>query len=302
MTAVGAVLLAATVALVTFRLDGDWSDGVHLAIALVIAAALLLAGLARAPAGDRPIAATPALLLAGLAVWAIADYRLLEVTGGSPDVFEKPRTLTVFFALITSVAAVCWVRARSSACLLVAAIVGGATVLAGVWWLFDTDNVDSFRATLLVLAVAYAVAAWGLRGHARDRDVMVDAAGLAIFAITTPTGDLFFFTGDAMPDGWEAVVLAGAVGLVAYTARTHAPGPGVLALILLAGFVVAAMFPDEGGEVVVDGAEQAAADDPGLMGWPLVLLAVSLSALAYGMLSGRRNRDHDPDRAVQPSD
>lgn len=130
----------------------------------------------------------------------------------------------------------------------------------------------------------------------------MDAAGLAILAISLLNGGLLFIIGAGqLPDAWEAVLLAGAVGLAVYTARTRAPGPGLLAVLVFAAFVVAASAPPTDFVEPLDGVHEGTTDTPDLMGWPLVLLVSSLLALGYGMLSGRRNRDHDPDRAVQPS-
>lgn len=300
--ALGAALLAVAVGVTQFRLDAEWGDGVHLAVAAVAAAALLVAGLRGRPAGDRPPAWVSALLLAGLALFALAAFRLIEVILDGDDPFEDDAGLTAYFALLTAVAAVCFVRSASAACLLVAALAAGGTVLAAIHWVFDTENIASYRPALLVLAVVYVAGAFALRGRPRHRDVMVDAAGLAIFAIAALGGFFFFFLSDSAPDAWEAVILGGGLALVAYTAVTHAPGPGVLALFLLYAFGSSVVSGADSGEIqVIDAEGEAPEDAPNLMGWPLVLLAMSLLALGYGMLSGRRNRDHDPDRAVQPS-
>ena len=300
--ALGTALLAVAVGVTQIRLDPEWGDGVHLAVAAVAAAALLVAGLRTRPAGDRPPARTSALLLAGLALFALADFRLIEVVLGGDEPFEDDAGLTAYFALLTAVAAACFARSASAACLLVAALAAGGTVLAAIHWVFDTENVASYRPALLVLAVVYAAVAFTLRGRPRHRDVMVDAAGLAILAIASLGGFFFFFLSEPSPDAWEAVLLGGGLALVAYTAVTHAPGPGVLALFLLYAFGSSAVAGVDSGEIqVINGQGEQPADDPDLVGWPLILMAMSLLALGYGMLSGRRNRDHDPDRAVQPS-
>jgi hypothetical protein len=283
--AIGAALLAVAFVVVELRMDDAWANGVLFLVAAVPAAALLAAGLREPPLGDRPRAGASALLLGGLAVFAFADFRLLQLLGRD-DAFDAPRSLTVFFVLLTAVALLAAARSRSAACLLVGAIAFGGTVLAAVRWIFDTENIASYRPALLVLAVLFAAAAWAIRARPRHRDVLVDAAGLSILVLAQLGGGLFFGFGEGLPDFWEAVVLAGALALVLYAAVTRAPGPGLLALLLLAAFAGLVGFNERG--IVEE-------DDPGdasLVGWPLVLLAGGLAALAYGLT--RRGDDHGP--------
>lgn len=293
--AAGAALLATAIGVTQVRLEDEWGSGVHLAVALVPAAALLAAGLAVRRDGNRPRASASGLLLAGLVLWAIADFRLLEVVTGDDPFDDGGPGLTAFFALLAGVALVAALRSGSAASLLVGALAVGGTTLAAVRWLFDTEDIASYRPVLLALAVAYAAGAYALRDRPRHRDVMADAAGLAILAIAQLSGGfLFFFGGEGLPDPWAAVLLVAAVGLVAYTAATRAPGPAVIGLFVFASFA-STVVTDEAA--FQDGSDPEE-EDLGLMGWPVVLLALSLVAFAYGMLSRRRDTNHDPDRAV----
>jgi peptidoglycan/LPS O-acetylase OafA/YrhL len=289
--AIGAALLAAAVVVVEFRMDEPWAIGVLFLVAAVPAAVLFAAGLRERPLADRPRAGTSALLLAGLAVFAAADYRLLQLLG-SDDAFDAPRSLTAFFAILTAMALFLAWRSRSAACLLVGALAAGGTLLAAVHWVFDTENIASFRPVLLILAVAFAAAAWAVRDRWRHRDVLVDAAGLSIFAISWLSGGFFFLGGgEGLPDAWEAVLVVGGLCLVAYAALTRAPGPAVIGIFVLFFFamtvavqVVAGDFEGSAGGIEEDG--------PSLVGWPIILLVGALAALAYGLT---RRADDDAD-------
>lgn len=294
--AIGAALLAAAFVVVELRMDEPWANGVLFLVAAVPAAALLAAGLREPPLADRPRAGASALLLGGLAVFAFADFRLLQLLGRD-DAFDAPRSLTVFFVLLTAVALLAAARSRSAACLLVGAAAFGGTVLAAVRWIFDTENIASYRPALLALAVLFAAAAWAIRARARHRDVLVDAAGLSILVLAQLGGGLFFGFGDGLPDFWEAVVLAGGLALVAYAALTRAPGPGVLALLILAAFSALVGIEREFG---FEGEE--AADEASLVGWPLVLLAGGLAALAYGLTRRRDDDGAQPPPREDPGD
>ncbi|HEV3001756.1 MAG TPA: hypothetical protein VGW75_13525 [Solirubrobacteraceae bacterium] len=283
--AVGAALLATALVAVAVRMEDPWSAEGHLAVAAVGAAVLLAAGLRERPAGGRPSAGTSGLLLGGLVAFAIADLRFLQALGGD-DALETPRSLTAYFALLTAVALVAAWRSRSAACLLVGALAAGGTLLAAVRWVFDTENVASYRPAVLFLVLAFAVAARFARG--RHRDVLADAAGLAVLALAFLGGGLFGIVGGGgLPDAWEAVVLAGAVGVVAYTALTRAPGPAVIAIVVLAAFASTAGAGER--EIALD-----AVEDPSLVGWPIVLGVAGLAALAFGL-----TRPRDPDEAPE---
>lgn len=97
----------------------------------------------------------------------------------------------------------------------------------------------------------------------------------------------FFFGFGEIPDAWVAVLLAGGLALLAYAVVTRAPGPGVIALLTLVSFATGTVESPGGFE---DGQKE----ELNLMGWPVVLLALSLAAFVFGIL----RRGHDPDRAV----
>ncbi|HEX8204688.1 MAG TPA: hypothetical protein VF587_01375 [Solirubrobacteraceae bacterium] len=283
--AAGSALLATAVFVVEVRMDDPWATGPLFLLAAVAAAALLVLGLRDRPPADRPAAGTSGLLLGGLATFAIADYRLLQLLGRD-DTFDAPRSLTAFFALLAVVALVVAWRSRSAACLLIGALAAGGTLLAAVRWVFDTENIASYRPPLLLLALAFAAAAWAVRDRPRHRDVLVDAAGVAILGIAWLGGGFFLLGfGGALPDAWAAVVVAGGVALAAYGGVTRAPGPVVLAIVVLAFFAsnVAVELTSFDGEDVIDGGPPSEPDSPSLIGWPLVLLALGGLALALGL-------------------
>ncbi len=94
-----------------------------------------------------------------------------------------------------------------------------------------------------------------------------------------------------MPDFWEAIVLVGTAGLVAYTALTRAPGPGVIALLVLVMFVTSV-----GYQVTYDFEGNENRRDATLVGWPLVLLVLGGLVLAYGLSRRRGDDDGHPHR------
>lgn len=284
--AMAAALFAAAIVVVEFRMDEPWANGVHLVVAALPAAALLFAGLREPRVGERPTPAASALVLAGLALVAVADYRLWQVVSGG-ETFEGRRTLTAFFAVLALAAGGAAWRTRSAAALLVCALAVGGTVLAAVHWIFDTENVASYRPVLLALAVAFAAAAWALRASPRHRDVLVDAAGLSLFALLYASGTLLIVgVGEGIPDAWEAVVLVGALALIGYTVVTHAPGPGVLAILLLVLFATTV-----GYQAASYGFPEEDVSDPSLVGWPLVLLVLAGLVLAWGLRRARASED-----------
>jgi hypothetical protein len=281
--AFGGILLALAVGVTEARLDDEWGTGLLFALALIAAVALLAAGLTAAGQDRRPTAVASCLLLAGLALWAIADFRLFDVlSGGDGDAFDRPSAVTGFFALLSVVALGCWWRSGSAACLLVGALAAGGTLISAVNWISDSEDIATYRPVLLVLAVAFSLVAAVLRRDDRHRDVMVDAAGLSILSIAALDGGFFiFFFGGHSPDAWEAVLLAGGIALVAYSLVTRAPGPALIALLVLASFALSALSLGESG------GEEVAGHGLDLAGWPIVLFVMSLATFAFGIVRGR---------------
>jgi hypothetical protein len=255
--------LAATllVAVLQIRMDASWSTGVLLAVAALPALVVLRLALRLARDEDAARAAVTTLLVAGLVLAGVAIGRLGHALAG--DGFtESGGTLTWMLALFCALSIACARRARSAACLLIAALAGVGLLLEAVNWVFGTEDVDVFRA-LLALSFALLFGAGALlRGRAGT--VLVAAAGVAALAGAYVTGTFLgpFGGGGGLGWGWELVTLVEGVLLAVYAAARLEPGPGYLAFFLLAVFVAT-----------------AAPAESTVLGWPLALALATLVLL-----------------------
>jgi hypothetical protein len=231
--------LALLIAIVQIRMDPSWADGVLLLVAAVPAALLLYEGLTAVREDQTDRAAATLLLVAGLVVAAIAIARLGDALSDE-DFAEPGGTLTWTIALFTAISAYCYRRSRSLACLLIAALAAVALLLAAVHWIFDTDDIDVFRA-LLALSFVVLFGA-GVAGEGRAGTILVGAAGVTVLATAYATG-LFFFVnlgGAGIGWGWELVTLVQGAALAIYAVQQLEPGPGYLAFFALALFALSA--------------------------------------------------------------
>jgi hypothetical protein len=264
-----AVGLALFIGLAEIRMDGPWGDGVLLLVAGVPALLLLFAGLEaeRADATDR--GAATVLLVAGLLLTGVAIARLGQVLGDD-DFGEPGGTLTWMVALFTLIAAYCHRRSGSVACLLIAALAAVGLLLAAVHWVFDTDDIDVYRA-LLVFSFVVLFGA-GLAISDRAGTVLVGGAGVTVLASAYVTGLFFVFFpgGGDLGWGWELVTLVQGAALAVYAVRELEPGPGYIAFFVFLVFVTSAAV---------------SSDEPSLVGWPLTL------AILTALLGGWATRD-----------
>jgi hypothetical protein len=238
---------------VQIRMSPSWADGVMLVVAAIPAALLLYGGLAAAREGQVDRAATAVLLVAGLALAGVAIARLGQVLAGD-DLGDSGGTLTWMLALFTALAAYCHSRSRSVACLLIGSLAAVGLLLATVHWIFQTDDIDVYRA---LLAFSFLVLfGAGVGGEGRAGTVLVGAAGVTVLAAAYATGLFFIFNlgRDGVGWGWELVTLVQAAALALYAVQRAEPGPGYLAFFVFLLFVLSA------GE-----------GDSTLVGWPLAL-------------------------------
>ncbi|HEU0024984.1 MAG TPA: hypothetical protein VFQ12_10150, partial [Thermoleophilaceae bacterium] len=183
-------------------------------------------------------------------------------------------------------------RARSLACLLIAALAAVALLLEAVNWIFDTEHIDTFRA---LLAVSFAVLFLaGLTLTDRAGTVLVAAAGVTVLAGSYATSFILIFSFESTGGlgwGWELVTLVEGLALLAYASARLEPGPGYLALFALAIFTATAavVVGGEGG-AYFDGAEEVRPDrdEPTLLGWPLALAIGTVAATLWGLREARR--------------
>jgi hypothetical protein len=280
LVAGGIVALVLASLLIGTRFDGDWSDG---ALLLVSALPALLAVAVSLLAPDEPVPLGPwlsAVLVTAFLLTVAALSDLAEVLGAE-DGISASGTLTWVGVLATLLAAYfAWSR-NSAICALLAGASATITLLALVDWIFDLDNpLKTFRWLLLLAAAGLAAASVAV-GAARERHgtALVNTAGIAVFglALTFAAEALVSalssaFTGGGAETtagwGWELVILAGGLGLLAYAVLRREPGPGYLAAVNLLAFALISAQTEDG---------------PSLLGWPLVLLLISLGLLLAGL-------------------
>jgi hypothetical protein len=277
-----AVALALFIVAVEIRMDDPWAEGVLALVAAVPAALLLYLGLGASGNDGAPRAAVTIFLVAGLVLAGLAIARLGNALGGD-DFTASGGTLTWMLALFTAVAAICAAKARSAACLLIAALAAVGLLMEAVNWIFGAEDIDTFR---VLLAIAFgALLAAGLAVAGRSGTVLVAAAGVTVLAGSYGTGiGLIFGDAGGLGWGWELVTLIEALALVAYAAQRLEPGPGYLAFFILVLFVftAAALGGGEGG-AFIDEAQDAAPPASSLIGWPLALGLGTVAAVLWGL-------------------
>lgn len=275
LRAAAAVLVAVAIAAIQIRLD--WDAGYFLVIALIASAIVVPWALRATPDRGLPDGATTALIVAALVVVALTVGNLADALGGEGGSASTTWSALLFAAL----AAIPGWQRDSPVAALASSVALGVAFIAAVDWLFDPSEVGTFRWLFLLLALAYAAAAFVLeRGRARHAVQHVSAAGLALLVLA---GTLYVevvaqaFTqafsgglGDGgisynAPLGWELVVLLGSAAVIAYAVLRREPGPGYIGAIVLAASTTIAAAPDGDGS---------------LIGWPLFLLLLALAAVA----------------------
>jgi len=278
-----AVGLTLFVSLAELRMDDAWSRGVLCAVALLAALPMLALGVAADRGANAPRGAATVLLVSGLGLAGITLARFGQILAGD-DWSSHGGTLTVVLALFAVVAAWCYRRTGSTACLLLASLAAVGLLLEAVNWIFDTDNTDVFRALLTFAFVVLYLA--GLAVPDRPGTILVGAAGVTALA-TAFTFSAFFLilaTDGGAGWGWELVILVEGLLLVGYAAVEFEPGPGYLALFTLVLFVLSAaalgLELDDGGG--------SAGSSPSLVGWPLAVGIGTALAAGWAVLGARR--------------
>ena len=282
VVAAGVVALATLVYLLNDRFDDKWDVGIHLVYSGA-AAAFALAAAASSSSGDERPRAWESILFLGSFVLAVAALvRLADVLGAD----DPPNAAgTIVWVGLLLAALMAWFASSrdSGISTLVAATTLGVVVVAFVEWAFDPEETDTFRAVLLVLAIAFAAAAARWQEDRPHHAVgLVNTAGLSILALafTFAAGLLlgsFGFGGgsEQVGWGWELCILGAGAALIAYGTVFRQSGPGYLGTVNLLAFVVLAAGPDP--------------DGPSLVGWPLVLIALTGALLAAGVQGARRS-------------
>jgi hypothetical protein len=272
-----AVGLAMFISAVQLRMGDSWADGVLLLVTLVPAALLLLLGL-EASRGNGAHAASTILLVAGLVLTASAIAWLGQILGGD-DATEGGGNLTWMLALFTAIAGWCAARGRSPACLLIAALAAVGLVNEAVNWIFDTENIDTFRVVLIICFAVLFAAGWTVSG--RNGTVLVGAAGVTLLVSAYVLGFAQAFSpeGGDLGWGWELVALLEGLALLAYAALELEPGPGYLAFFVLGIFTIGAA--GSAGLLLISPEAEDRSDT--LVGWPLALGVGTVLAALWGL-------------------
>lgn len=261
LLAAGATVLAVAVATTNARMGARWDPAVLLVLAWLGCALLLGMAWLSPVEGTSPRAYQTVLVVAGLALLAVALYRLDQVLGTDRPLAHAGAVTWIAAALAGKAAAFAH-RRNSAAATLLAAAAGGVALVAFVQWVFSPSSHETTRYILTLEIVAYVLGAVRLRDtHRRHAVMLADAAGLAALAIAASyalgrLGDLAG-AGTHAPTGWALVILAVGFGSVAYAAVDREPGPAYIGLATLIAFVAVAGRPDGAASLV---------------GWPLLLL------------------------------
>ena len=309
LVAAAVTALTLTVLVINSRFEDEWGQGIHFLYTALAAAVVIgmAAGSAR-PAGgeDRPATWQSALFVASFVLFIGTLSTLADILG-SDGVFESPGT-TVWVGLLT-IGLLAWFVTgwNSGISTLLAAVTLAVVVVSFVDWVFDPEDTDTFRWILLLIALGFMAVGLSRRRTEPHHAVgWMNAAGLAVLAIALTFAfeafaAAFTIFGDGGSSfespgtGWELVVLAGGAILIGYSVNTAQAGPGYLGVANLLAFAALAASPSE--------------DGPSLIGWPIVLLLITVALFAISRRNGgtaagvpvRPGPDpHESPTAVQP--
>ena len=285
-----AVALALTVIVLNARFDDEWAVGVHLVYSVAAAALAIALTLSVAPGAGRPPTWHSTLFVVSFVLGFAALANLADALGADGGLSSGT---IVWVGLLLAGLMFWFARVYDSG---IAALLDALTtlvvVVAFVDWVFDPDEINTFRWVLLFTAAG--LAAYGLMGGEEERHRRVgwvNASGVAVLGIAgtygiEAFGRLFEGGGVEAGTGWELVLLAGGAALIAYSATFLRSGPGYLGVANLFAFVILAAA--------------ASGDGPSLVGWPLVLLLATAALLALALRPDGRARDEAPAAVQRP--
>ncbi len=268
LIAAGAVALGVGIALEELRLEDRLSNPVHMVILLLSGGLLFWLGCQSPNEDGVPPAYQSVLLVTGL--FGIYGGLLTAADVLGADFDSLPNGGLVWTSAVAGGLALWPAFERNSAIsLLLAALLGGVTLVSGWHWLFGAASATPYRWLMLAYAIGLVLCALALREPARRHgEVLIDAAALAIASIAVIASIEPFSLGfNGLPGFWEVVLLGAGLGLVAFGALDRSPGPAYLGVVNLVLFIL-----DVGS-----GSEET------LFWWPLVLLAGGVAMLAAGL-------------------
>jgi hypothetical protein len=254
---------------------------------------------------DRLEAWQSAFLVTAVLLTPLMLERVAAVLGVE-DPFTKSGTMFWILGL-TALAAGFAARLGSSIQILLSALATAGAVLFFADWVGDHPGVGTFRNTLALVALAFAIAAFALRKRPDESNYLVAAAGVgAVGAGVIGSSSSLLASipllsiGDDRPsDGWEGFLLLSCLALVAYTAARSYRATGYIAAVGLAFFVL----------IVGQQAEHVGflglVSRHTVAGWPVALTIAGLVALCVSILGPRLARPasaqpEDAERAREP--
>jgi hypothetical protein len=273
-------LLTTAIVMIDVRMAEQWGDGAQLVVALVAFAPIFGSALLAPPDVDRPHPYQSVLIVAGLTLLVLVLIHLAQVLG-SDDPTDAAGAVMWMSALFAAVAAYTALRLGSAIAALAAALAAGLAVLTFVEEVFDPEGASTFRWILLLLMLGYAAGAGALSDVRRRHAVqLVNAAAIATIALAlTFLGSVIAGAIAAFGEqeslegpgwGWEVVLFAASLAVIAYATLSSEPGPAYLGFISLLTTAVVVGLPEEIGE-------------GSLLGWPLVFLLAGGAALVFAL-------------------
>ena len=299
--AAAVVALTVLVAMVNARFGAEWGQGIHL-VYTAAAALVVIAMAAMSPRPvERPAGWQSVLFVASFVLFFGELTNLADVLGADDPPFGASATVVWVGLALAGLAAWFALSWNSGISTLLCALTLVVVIVAFVDWVFSPDEVDTFRWVLLLIALGFGAYGAMRRAGAPHHAVgYVNAAGVAVFVLAStflaelilgaalggfgevdsPAGEVGW--------GWELVVLVGAAALIAYSVLSRQAGPGYLGALNLSAFVVLASGPGE--------------DGPSLIGWPLVLILVTMALFALARGGGRPGAGLPARPAPDPSE
>jgi hypothetical protein len=287
----GGVLIAVGATVLYARKTDDWAAFPLLLVVAIPCAVVFGFGAMAALATGAVARWHAVLMVAGVLLSVLAFAQLWDVVGVNTD---SAGFGFLLFICVTALAAFGSFRVGAAYQALLAGLAGIATWLFFFEMILDDPSGTAFRWLLLVLCLAYGVAAFALRRRdAPQAPELVTAAGIAgvlvgVIGVAEGAGGaiagLFFGVPTGEGEGqsfvWDVWLLLFSLALVAYGAAAHARGPAYVAFFGLLAF---AIFQGAEVNARLEGEEP----DGSLVGWPLILLLVGTILLAAG-IAGRR--------------
>jgi hypothetical protein len=289
----GLLVTSGTVALLVRRtaFADAWSDLAVLLVLAALAIALFWSGFLGASSGDRPTAWQSVYLIAGIILTPLTLFQLVEWLDGDTG---GPLNVTWIFAITAIAALVALYGAR----LRIGALLAALALIVSWVALWDElldqgafDEVDTLRWLLFsaaVLLLVFAGAVGASRAPVGSGSDAVTVAGLAAVvagALYMLLPYLFIVPAD---DGfvsqttlwWDLELLVSSLALIGFGAAAALNrGPAYLGAVGLAAFTFS---------VGLDLDDSSPAGK--VLGWPAVLLALGLAALALSVLPALRRR------------